>query len=134
MTRGYADASIGGLCSAAATILSLSVAFLAVWAFAGNSNTPWQRYDHILVSVAFVSYFFLAVTRFLATAPREKIPPRTRDLPHSRCAATEHLPMLSFYIMPDERASSSPRKMAPIPQTVPCGERRVVARTEHSRA
>lgn len=27
MTRGYADASIGGLCSAAATILSLSVAF-----------------------------------------------------------------------------------------------------------
>jgi hypothetical protein len=72
MSKEYADASISGLCSAASTTLSLSVAFLGIWAFAESGmGVPWKKYDGLLVFVAFVAFGCLAYTPYHATGPKD---------------------------------------------------------------
>lgn len=67
----YPEASISGVCTASSTILSLSVAFLGLWAFASSSpDTPWGPHDHLVVILAFSSFILLGVTPLIATAPR----------------------------------------------------------------
>ena len=69
MGKSAPQCSIPGLCSAAATIFALVMAFLGYWGFANPE--PWKAKDILVVVPAFAGFAFLALVPWLITRPTE---------------------------------------------------------------
>lgn len=59
--------SVVGLCSASATMSAMGMAFLGYWGV--HEPTPWNTRDIVVVCLAFLSFFALGATIWIATTP-----------------------------------------------------------------
>ena len=67
MANQSPQGSIQGLCSSAATIFALGMAFLGYWGF--TNNEPWQRADVIVLFPALIGFLCLALVPWIITRP-----------------------------------------------------------------
>src|SRR5215475_269043 len=65
MAEKYPEGSVSGLCSPAATVFSLELAFIGLWGF-GNPG-PWRDEHLWVLGLAFISFILLILAPWFAT-------------------------------------------------------------------
>jgi hypothetical protein len=73
MAKAFPDGSVEGLCSAAATVASLGLAFFGVWGYTNaTTDDTWEYRELWVIVPVLLSFLSLASTTLFATWPYDK--------------------------------------------------------------